>query len=67
MNNNYLSYGNIDNTIRLLDLNKEEKILKLVGHNNSVLSIKKIDHPKYGECLISQGEDNKIKMWINNN
>ena len=22
-NNNYLSYGNIDNTIRLLDLNKE--------------------------------------------
>ena len=67
LNNNYLSYGNIDNTIRLLDLNKEEKILKLVGHNNSVLSIKKIDHPKYGECLISQGEDNKIKMWINNN
>ena len=29
-------------------------VKSLIGHNNEVLTIKKIIHPKYGECLISQ-------------
>ena len=29
-----------------------------------VLTIKKIFHPKYGDCLISQGNDlSQIKLW----
>ena len=65
LRNNYLCYGNHDNAIRLINLNNGQKILKLVGHNNSVLTIKKLDHPKYGECLISQDADGKIKIWKN--
>ena len=39
--------------------------MSLKGHSDEVLTIKKISHPKYGDCLISQGLGNeKIKMWI---
>ena len=63
-NNNYLFVGCDDNTIKLLDL-KNGIILKyLYGHSKEVLNIKKIKHPKYGECIISQGyEDDQIKIW----
>lgn len=37
-------------------------IKKLKGHNQEVTSIKKILHPKYGECLISHGI-NDIILW----
>ena len=40
------------------------KIFK--GHNNSVLTLKKIKHPTYGECMISQGYNvDQIKIWAN--
>ena len=45
---------------------KIEKVLK--EHNKEILTIKKIVHPKFGECLVSQGWDNdQIKLWINEN
>ena len=32
-----------------------------------VVTVKKIKHKKYGECLVSQGADNNgIKLWVNN-
>ena len=63
-NNVYIFVG-CDNTIKLIDLNNGEIIKELKGHNNKVLSIKSIIHPKYGKCLISQGADNDpIKLWI---
>ena len=38
------------------------------GHNSGIFTIKKIYHPKYGECLLSQGyENDQIKLWININ
>ena len=38
------------------------------GHDNEVLSIKKIIHPKYLDCLISLDRDNfSIKLWAFNN
>ena len=67
--NNYnLFVGCNDRKIKLINL-KNELIMKcLEGHNNDILTIKKIIHPKYGECLISQGLGNdQIKLWKNGN
>lgn len=64
----YLFAGCKDENIKLIDL-KEGKLLKdrdLVGHDSSVLTIKKITHPKLGECLISQGiYEKEIRFWKN--
>ena len=66
-NNEYLFVGCGDKTIKLLELKKGIIIKDLVGHNNEVITIKKLNHPIFGECLISQGIDNdKIKIWIIN-
>ena len=63
--NNYLFIGYEDKTIKLLEIKSEEIVNNLFGNNSTVLNIKKINHPKYGECLISQGaKDNQIKLWI---
>ena len=65
-NNDYFFVGSSDKIIKLVEINTGEIIDNLYGHNNEVLSIQKIIHPKYGECLISQGIGNEyIKLWIN--
>ena len=62
---NYLFLGCDDNKIKLFNLNEEKEIKSFNGHKDWILSIKKVLHPKYGECLISQGyEKDQIKMWI---
>ena len=63
--NEYLFVGCYDKTIKLIQLNNGKIIKSLSHHNKKVLTIKKIYHPEYGECLISQGLDQKIKLWIN--
>ena len=63
-NNNYLFVGCEDRTIILLELKEGSIIKKLYGHEKEVVCIKKIIHPKYGKCLISQGYDiDQIKLW----
>ena len=65
-NENYLLASCVDNTIKLIDFKNYILIKSFSGHNNEVCTIKKIIHPTYGECLISQGLANEqIKMWIN--
>ena len=65
-NNEYLFVGCEDKKIRIIEINKGIIIKNLIGHNNSILTIKKIIHPLYGESLISQAyESDKIKLWIN--
>ena len=65
-NNNFIFVGCGDKSIKLIDLNSEKIIDSLIGHKNSVLTIKKLIHPLYGEYLLSQGlNDDKIKIWIN--
>ena len=64
-NKDYLFVGCDDKSIKLIDLNTNKVIKDLNGHKNRILSIKKIIHPKYGECLISQDADeSQIKLWI---
>jgi len=65
-NNDYVLVGCHDKKIKIIDLNKKIIIKDLNGHNDEVLTIKKINHPQYGECLISQGyKDDGIRIWIN--
>ena len=64
----YLFTGCKDNTIKLIDIKKEKIIKSFTGHNNYVCTIRKIVHPKYGGCIISQSWHNDdIKIWMNNN
>ena len=58
--------GCSDKTIKLIDLREAYIVKNFKGHNNSVLTIKKVNHPLYGECLITQGyNEDPIKLWIN--
>ena len=64
-NYDYLFVGCDNSTVRLVDLNNGEVIKELSGHEDLVLSIKKLIIPKYGECIISQGyQSEQIRLWI---
>ena len=67
-NKEYIFIGCDDKTIKLVKIDNGTIIKELEGHKNYVISLKQIIHPKYGQCLISQGlfSDN-IKLWINKN
>ena len=67
-NNTYMFVGCEDKSIKLVDLKNGLFINSFTGHTEDVLTIKKINQPQYGECLISQGyDDDQIKLWINKN
>ena len=67
-NTNYLFVGCTDNTIKLIELKNGIIIKSLVGYNNEVCTIKKIKHPTFGECILTQGwENDQIKLWVNKN
>ena len=58
----FISCGNI---LELMNINSYLKIKKFFGHKNDVATIKIVNHPKYGKCLISQGFWNdSIILWI---
>ena len=64
-NNEYLFVG-FGNKIKFVDLENEEVINTLIDYNYNVITIKTINHPKYGPCLISQDlYDGQIKLWVN--
>ena len=51
---------------RPTNLNKNYRYIEINNAHNA-FNIKKIFHPKLGECLITQGEKNEqIKIWVNN-
>ena len=63
-NGKYLLVGCKDCTIKIINLKKGKIVKQLKGHNNSILTLRKIFIPKYGECLISQAFDQgEIKLW----
>ena len=64
-NNNYIFAGCKNGMIKLIDLSTGNVVKDLISHNKDVMTIKKILHPQYGECLVSQGIcDEQIKLWI---
>ena len=65
-NSNYIFVGCNDKTIKAVEINNGLISKSFVAHSSKVITIKKFIHPKYGECLISQGFINdQIKIWIN--
>ena len=66
VNNNYLIVGS-EHKIKIIDLNKNIIAEEISSLNNYIVTIKKIIHPLYGECIIThgtQGDTNdKIKLW----
>jgi len=64
-NKKYLFLGCNDNTIKLIELDNYKIIKTLFGHNDIVHNITKIIHPKFGECLLSQGKNiDEILLWF---
>ena len=65
----YLFITCYEGILKILNLENEIFIKKKnlrIHKYKSLTSIKKIFHPEYGECLISQGsETNQIKLWGN--
>ena len=55
MNNKAFKIIDIENNL-INNINPE--------HKDKLVSIKKINHPIYGESLLSAGDDNTIKLWI---
>ena len=63
--NDHFFVGCEDKTIKIIEIKTGKIIETLTGHNESISTIKKIIHPKYGECLISKGLYNEpLKLWI---
>ena len=66
LNDNYILVGCGDKTIKIVELNSGKMVKELIGHNDDVISVKILNLPKYGKCIISQGNGNdQIKLWIN--
>jgi len=59
-NNRYLFTGCGDNYIKLIDLNSGKIIKEFKNHKIYSVTIKKLIHPIYGECLLSKGLFNTL-------
>ena len=67
LNSNFVLMGCANKSIKLINISNGEFAQKKTGHNNWICTIKIINHPKYGKCLISQGLwDDFIKIWTLN-
>ena len=64
-----LFIGGKDGIIQLIDIKKGILVNNFKAHKEDITTIKKINHPYYGNILISQAyeEFGKIKLWINKN
>ena len=63
-NDDYLFSAGNDYQVKLFDLTAGKFVKSYKGHSSTVCSVAKIDHPKYGECLISHGLEGKLKIWV---
>ena len=67
-NEKYVIAASSDKSYKVIDFTKEKCTSSVGGqHINSLCTIKKIKHPKYGESLLTGSIDGSIKLWINNN
>ena len=65
-NEKYLFAGASDHQIKLFDLINGKYVKFYKEHYSSVCTLDKIKSNKFGECLVSQGLDGKIKIWSAN-
>ena len=65
-NDNYVLVADFNHkSFIIVDLEEDEIIsIYNIQHTKEVKCIKKINHPIYGESLLSCSKDNTIKLWI---
>ena len=61
----YIFVGCNDFSIKLVDLNNGDIVQIFKVNNYNVLTLRKIFHPRFGECLIFKGSKyDPIKLWV---
>ena len=64
-NTKYIIVADYNNkTFKIIDI--ENNLINNINpeHKDRLVSIKKINHPIYGESLLSAGRDKTIKLWV---
>ena len=64
-NKKYIIVADYNNkTFKIIDI--ENNLINNINpeHKDKLVSIKKINHPIYGESLLSAGNDKTIKLWV---
>ena len=54
---------NKNSCFKIIDLDDNSEFQINSGHKGSLVNIKKINHPIYGEAIISSGNDETLKLW----
>ena len=55
----------LNRTFKIIDLRNDNIITQIKGqHSHEVVCVKKINHPIYGESLLTGSKDNTIKLWF---
>jgi WD40 repeat protein len=61
-NDTYVIAASSDKSFKIFDIEKGS-FTSISGHDNVLCTIEKIEHPNYGECLLTSAIDGKIKLW----
>ena len=66
-NDKYAIIADVDNkSFKIFNYDEKKYICNIGGqHSNYVIGVKKINHPIYGESLLTSGWDYTIKLWNN--
>ena len=52
--------------MKLIEINTGKKVKDFKSKSDmGQKTIRKVIHPIFGECLISQSEDERMNLWIN--
>ena len=63
-NKYFIVVDNNSKSFKIFDVEKNKVISDIYGQNtDEIICIKKINHPIYGESLLSAGYDKTIKLW----
>ena len=64
-NNQYLITTDYNNkSFKIIDTCNDYIYDMKTEHRKDMVCIKKVNHPIYGESLLTTSEDNTIKLWI---
>ena len=64
-NEDNIFIGCEDKTMKLLNIKNMKVIKEFKGHEREVITIKKFQHFKLGECIVSKGKGrDQIKIWM---
>ena len=60
----HIFVGCDDASIKMVDINTNEILHVLYGHKEKVCCLKKVEHEKFGKCIVSKGwGSDAIKLW----